>query len=225
MLAQSAQDTYIEQGIADVDTLDPVQAYDTASGQIIENVYEKLYGYKGNSVTEYEPILATDYQVSDDNLTYTFDLREGVTFHSGNSFSCKDVEYSIVRALVVNPADSGAWIFDGALNGFTIRTPTPNSVRDATDQQYADFFSTIDNSVECPDGPDGLTVQFNLAQADPTFFPKTLFSAASIVDKAWAVENGMWDGTESNLARLDRPRPARIVPAKPHERYRSLPAR
>lgn len=107
-LAQSAADTYIEQTIGDIDTLDPVQAYDTASGQLIENVYETLYSYAGDSVTEYEPRLATDYQVSDDNLTYTFTLRDGVTFHSGNAFSCKDVEYSFQRALVVNPADSGA---------------------------------------------------------------------------------------------------------------------
>ncbi len=196
VLAQSAKDTYIEQGIADVDSLDPVQAYDTASGQIIENVYEKLYGYKGESVTEYEPILATDYQVSDDNLTYTFDLRKGVTFHSGNPMTCKDVEYSYQRALVVNPADSGAWILMEPLTGYYSDANTELG-DGATDKQYADFYKKIDNSVECPDGPDGLTVKFNLAQADPTFFPKTLFSAASIVDKAWAVKNGMWDGTEA----------------------------
>lgn len=88
-LAQSAADTYIEQTIGDIDTLDPVQAYDTASGQLIENVYETLYSYAGDSVTEYEPRLATDYQVSDDNLTYSFTLRDGVTFHSGNAFSYK----------------------------------------------------------------------------------------------------------------------------------------
>jgi peptide/nickel transport system substrate-binding protein len=50
-LAQSATDTYIEQSFAEVDTLDPVQAYDSASGQIIENVYEALYSYAGDSVT------------------------------------------------------------------------------------------------------------------------------------------------------------------------------
>jgi peptide/nickel transport system substrate-binding protein len=40
-------------------------------------------------------------------------------------------------------------------------------------------------------------VQFNLAQEDPAFFAKTLFYAAAIVDSAWAIENGMWDGTEA----------------------------
>ncbi len=40
-------------------------------------------------------------------------------------------------------------------------------------------------------------MQFNLAQEDPAFLAKTLFYAAAIVDSAWAIENGMWDGTEA----------------------------
>lgn len=195
-LAQTGTDTYIEQTIGDVDTLDPVQAYDSASGQIIENVYETLYSYAGDSVTEYEPRLATDYQISDDNLTYTFTLRDGVSFHSGNPFSCKDVEYSFQRALVVNPADSGSWILMEPLTGYYSDANTELG-EGATEQQYTDFYATIDGSVECPDGPDGLTVQFNLAQEDPAFFAKTLFYAAAIVDSQWAIDNGMWDGTEA----------------------------
>ncbi len=194
--AQVASDTYVEQTIGDVDTLDPVQAYDTASGQIIENVYENLYGYAGESVTDYEPRLATDYTVSDDNMTFTYTLRDGVTFHSGNAFSCKDVEYSFQRALVVNPADSGSWILMEPLTGYYSDANTELG-EGATDQQYADFYATIDGSVECPDGPDGLTVVFNLVQEDPAFFAKTLFYAAAIVDSQWAIDNGAWDGTEA----------------------------
>lgn len=194
-LAQGGQ-TYVEQVFGDVDTLDPVQAYDTASGHIIENVYETLYGFQGESVDEYEPKLATAYTVSDNNLTFNFDLREGVTFHSGNAFSCKDVEYSFQRALVINPADSGSWILMEPLTGY-YSDATTELGEDAADADYADFYATIDNSVECPDGPDGLTVQFNLAQEDPAFFAKTLFYAAAIVDSQWAIDNGMWDGTEA----------------------------
>lgn len=195
-LAQSGPDTYIEQNFAEIDTLDPVQAYDAASGQVIENIYENLYGYAGDSVTEYEPKLATDYTVSEDNMTFNFTLREGVTFHSGNAFSCKDVEYSFQRALVINPADSGSWILMEPLTGY-YSDATTELGEGATDQDYTDFYATIDSSVECPDGPDGLTVQFNLAQEDPAFFAKTLFYAAAIVDMQWSTDNGMWDGTEA----------------------------
>ncbi len=63
-LAQGGQDLFVVQTTADVNTLDPAQAYDIASGRIIENVYETLYGYQGESVTEYEPRLATAFEVS-----------------------------------------------------------------------------------------------------------------------------------------------------------------
>ncbi len=195
-LAQGRQDLFVVQTTADVNTLDPAQAYDIASGRMIENIYETLYGYQGESVTEYEPRLATSYEVSSDNLTFTFRLREGVSFHSGNSFSCKDVEYSVKRLLVINPADSGGWILMEPLTGYYANAAAELG-EDATDQQYADFYRTIDDSVTCPEGPDGLSVQFNLVRADPAFFAKTIFYGASIVDKVWAVENGMWDGSEA----------------------------
>lgn len=184
--------TYVEQSFGDVDTLDPVQAYDSASGQVIENVYEGLYGYKGDSVTEYEPRLATDYQVSDDGLTYTFNLREGVQFHSGNPFSCKDVEYSIERALVTNPADSGAWILAEPLIGYSSNANDALG-DDASDADYDAYWQKIDDSVQCIDD---MTVQFKLVNSDPAFFAKLLFYAAAIVDSEWAKANGMWDGTQ-----------------------------
>jgi peptide/nickel transport system substrate-binding protein len=192
-LAQTGSDTFVHQKFGDVDTLDPVQAYDSASGQIIENVYEGLYGYQGESVTEYEPKLATAYTASEDGLTYTFTLREGVSFHSGNPFSCKDVEYSIQRALVTNPPDSGAWILMEPLTGRYSDANTELG-EGATDEQYAELYATIENSVVCNSDTE---VQFNLAQADPGFFSKMLFYAAYIVDSEYAKANGMWDGTEA----------------------------
>ncbi len=134
--------------------------------------------------------------MSDDKLTYTFTLRDGVTFHSGNAFSCKDVEYSVQRLLVTNPADSGGWILMEPLTGY-YSDATTELGEEATDQQYADLYAIIDGSVACPDGPDGFSVQFNLDHADPAFFVKLLFYAASVVDSQWAVDNGMWDGTEA----------------------------
>lgn len=190
-LTLGAAQTYVEQSFGDVDTLDPVQAYDSASGQVIENVYEGLYGYKGDSVTEYEPRLATSYSVSEDGMTYTFELRNGVTFHSGNAFTCADVAYSFKRALVTNPPDSGAWILMEPLTGYYSDANTELG-EVATDEDYADFWNIIDGSVECLDD---LTVQFNLVQADPAFFAKTLFYAGAIVDSQWAINNGAWDGT------------------------------
>jgi len=194
-LAQAPADTYVRAQFGEVDTLDPVQAYDTSSGAIIENIYETLETYAGESIDEFEPLLATDVEISEEGDVYTYTLREGVQFHSGNPMTCKDVEYSIERLLVTNPPDSGAFFTSVSLVG-SESNANETLGEGATDQQYAEYWQTIDNSVECPDGPDGLTVRFNLAEPDPTFRAKLIYTNASVVDMQWAVENGMWDGTQ-----------------------------
>ena len=42
--------------------------------------------------------VASDYSVSEDELVYTFTLRDGVKFHNGNDVTCEDVKYSLERA-------------------------------------------------------------------------------------------------------------------------------
>jgi peptide/nickel transport system substrate-binding protein len=48
---------------------------------------------------QFEAALATDWEVSDDNLTWTFTLREGVTWHDGRDFTADDVVYSYERIM------------------------------------------------------------------------------------------------------------------------------
>lgn len=57
------------------------------------NVYEGLYRLADDG--EIEPLLAEDAEVSDDGLTYTITLREGVTFHSGDPLTSADVRSSV----------------------------------------------------------------------------------------------------------------------------------
>lgn len=59
------------------------------------NVYEALF--KLTDAGAVEPALSADYTVSDDGLTYTFTLKDGVTFHSGEPLTAADVKYSIER--------------------------------------------------------------------------------------------------------------------------------
>jgi peptide/nickel transport system substrate-binding protein len=59
------------------------------------NVYEALF--KLTDTGAVEPSLVADYSVSDDGLTYTFTLRDGVTFHSGDPLTAADVKSSIER--------------------------------------------------------------------------------------------------------------------------------
>lgn len=81
-------------------TLDPAVMYDTASSGVIRQLYDTLTFPKKSSVDEFVPMLATDWTVSEDALTYTFEIREGVTFHAGGTLEPHDVAYTFHRNLL-----------------------------------------------------------------------------------------------------------------------------
>ena len=60
-----------------------------------DNVYEALF--RLNDDGSVVPVLAANHSVSDDGLTHTFTLQDGVTFHSGDPLTAADVKYSIER--------------------------------------------------------------------------------------------------------------------------------
>ncbi|CAL4860469.1 ABC transporter substrate-binding protein [Microbacterium sp. MM2322] len=62
---------------------------------LIDNVYQGLIARTPDQ--KIVPALATDYEVSDDKLTYTFTLREGVTFHDGQPLTPQDVVWSLTQ--------------------------------------------------------------------------------------------------------------------------------
>lgn len=190
-LGASSAQTFRFLTIRDRDTLDPLQAYSYAAGPV-ENVYEGLYGYLRGDPQTFEPLLATSYEVSDDGLEYTYRLRDGVRFSSGNPFTCDDVEYTIERALVVNPGDSGAWLLAEPLLGTAENAAALGM--DATAEEYADYWRRIDASIECLDAQ---TAVFHLVEPDPAFFTKVMAPTFNIIDGAWAKSNGMWDGTQA----------------------------
>ena len=78
-------------------TLDPADNYELAGLNIIYNVAESLYTYELGT-TEIKPLLATAMpEISENGLTYTIPLREGVTFHDGEIFNAKAMKFSLER--------------------------------------------------------------------------------------------------------------------------------
>lgn len=63
------------------------------NGQVSGKIFEGLVTL-GDGMA-WEPALATGWQISDDGLTYTFNLREGVTWHDGTPFTARDVKFSL----------------------------------------------------------------------------------------------------------------------------------
>ena len=60
---------------------------------ILHNVYESLI--KLGPDNSHEPLLATDWKVSDDGCTYTLTIRDDVYFHNGDKMTVEDVEFSL----------------------------------------------------------------------------------------------------------------------------------
>ena len=86
-------------------SFDPAWAYGQDFQQmILRNVYDTLITINGNNYGTYFPSLATKWTISSDQLHYTFYLRQGVKFASGNVVNAKAVNYTVSRDLKLNLA-------------------------------------------------------------------------------------------------------------------------
>jgi peptide/nickel transport system substrate-binding protein len=79
--------------------IDPAVGSDFSSSTSLANLYDTLIF--PNEEAGVDPWLAESWDVSDDGLTYTFNLREGVKFHDGSELTASDVVYSFNRLQTV----------------------------------------------------------------------------------------------------------------------------
>ncbi|MDF2830340.1 MAG: ABC-type dipeptide transport system, periplasmic component [Mycobacterium sp.] len=79
------------------DQLDPQKTSSYFSFEVLENVFDTLVEPDEN--LEMQPALAESWTVSPDQLTWTFRLRDGVTWHDGSPFTADDVVYSYRRII------------------------------------------------------------------------------------------------------------------------------
>ncbi len=185
--------------ISEAVTLDPVNAYDTSSGQQLLQIYEGLLKYAPSSITEFEPALATivpsvanglvvtGSDAAGDYTLVTFPIREGVTFHNGNSLDPADVEYTFERALVVDPAGGPMWMAYNVFFGLTF-----NGIGDVVDAFGQDGAKQkIQEAVEV----NGQNVTFKLYGPFGLFYSSLMNDRTYwgyIVDKAYSITNGCW---------------------------------
>jgi len=81
----------------DITRTDPAMIDDSNSSYVMQQVVEGLVGLKAGTTSEIEPLLAESWSSSDDGLTYTFKLRQGVTFHDGTPFDADAVVFNYER--------------------------------------------------------------------------------------------------------------------------------
>ncbi len=112
--------TYVHH-LAVVTDLDPATSY---SNEVIamHNIYESLTRYDSASGTVL-PALAESWTTSDDGLTWTFTLREGVTFHTGRPMDAAAAKAAIARTMALGMGAAYIW---GAVSA--IETPDPRTL-------------------------------------------------------------------------------------------------
>ncbi|WP_255247496.1 ABC transporter substrate-binding protein [Paucisalibacillus globulus] len=81
---------------ADSIQLDPSKVTDGESIYVTNQIYDTLVRYEEEN-TEVKAALATDWDVSDDGLVWTFQLRDDVKFHDGTDFAADDVVFNFER--------------------------------------------------------------------------------------------------------------------------------
>ena len=96
-LGEGAEGGVIAAIAGEPDQLDPHKTSAYFSFEVLENVFDTLVEPDEN--LQMRPALAESWEVSDDELTWTFRLRPGVTFHDGSPLTAEDVAFSYNRII------------------------------------------------------------------------------------------------------------------------------
>ena len=98
--AGTPADTLVQAwAIDDTITLDPAESFELSPAEFIGNGYDMLVRLDIDDTTKVKGGVADSWTVSDDGLTYTFKLKPGIKFASGNPLTAEDVAWSFERVV------------------------------------------------------------------------------------------------------------------------------
>ena len=121
------------------DTLDPHAVFDVGRVASRINLYDGLMRWQDNP-PQLSPWLASNVEISDDGLTYTFTLNDA-TFHDGSPVEASDVVYSIDRILEMK---KGAYsLFEGTIAMGSTKAPDAKTVVFTLSKPSAVFLATV----------------------------------------------------------------------------------
>ena len=182
-------ETFVNVTAAGYVTLDPSEAYDTASGAILDHVYDRLVEYAADDVYVVPGISTVVPTVENGNLiinedgtaTYRFPIRQGVTFQNGADLTPSDVVYSFKRNMLADPYYGPQWM---PWSIFNQGGAGEGSLEYLNEHIYID-----------PADP-------NVVVLEAEFFAPFILqilagSWCSIMDEDYVISMGGWDGGEN----------------------------
>ena len=121
---------------ADPESLDPFYAQSSPAAMVMVHMMETLFEMKPNG--DIVPLLAEDYDVSEDGLTYDLYLREDVEFHDGTPFNAEAVKFNLDRLI------EGGAVYSFLINKITsIEVVDEYTVRLQTDEPFAPILAHL----------------------------------------------------------------------------------
>lgn len=121
--------------------LNPVLIPGVYGEALAGNIFDTLVSLKEDS-SDPKPLLATDWEISDDGQTYTFNLREGVTFHNGEELTAEDVKFTLDQIKNPDNASPSIEFFEPVTN---IVVEDEYTVRLELDAPYAPLMLALGN--------------------------------------------------------------------------------
>ena len=125
------------------DSLDPHKTVKAGTREVMFNVFEGLM--KPTPDGDLTPAIAERYEVSEDRMTYTFHLREGVQFHNGETVTAEDVVYSIQRCAAAT--ETGIVQVEAFSVIQSIETPDDKTVAITISEPSNEFISYMTTAV------------------------------------------------------------------------------
>lgn len=116
---------------------------------VAQNVFNRLVETEGNQDGEssIEPSLAESWEVSDDGRSYTFHLRENVTFSNGSPLTATDVQYTFTR-LLTHPDSCNQDIVDGIVGAEALKNGEADTLEGLKVLGDLDFTITLEHPFE-----------------------------------------------------------------------------
>ena len=202
--ASKDPETFVYTTFGDIDTWDPAFEWDSASAEGILNVYDTLVEFNGDDAASFVPQLAESWDISEDGLTYTFHIREGVSFHDGSALTPEDVAFTFQRGLLQGGLNSAQQLLTEPILGVGILDVT--ELVDAENPPYDDIETLATYDAETLQAAcevvtskitydnDAMTVTFQLEQPWGAFIATLPGGWGAVQSKAWLVAGGAWDG-------------------------------